>query len=279
MNQSDLPLEVVLHRIGDCPICGKGKMLQGSAGWTCDYFVNLREKCTFTIFSKYQGYQLTEEDAVDLITKGECGPKQFFTMSGKPFTAMLKRIGEKIKVVGENAVLSVPCPICGGKVKELQKGYACENFFQEGDTHCPIWVSKEICGRQTTAAEVETLLERGYTEVLDGFMSNGKPFSSCLVIDPRGDVVLKSDICPCPKCGTGRVFAGIKAFNCSNYRDPSVRCDFVIWRNTSGHRMLVDEVRCLCQHRQTPLLTFYSKEGMAYNRHLIINEDGNVKLV
>ena len=124
MNQNDLPLEVVLHRIGECPVCHKGQMLQGSAGWTCDYFKNLQDKCTFTIFQSYDGYVLTEDDAVELITAGKTGKRNFHTLDGKPFTAILKLVGNKIKVVGENAILSVRCPKCGGKVKEMQKGYA-----------------------------------------------------------------------------------------------------------------------------------------------------------
>lgn len=274
-----MPVEVVIRRIGKCPVCGKGQMRQGTAGWTCDYFVSLRDKCTFTIFSKYQGYTLTEEDAIELITTGQSGPKNFETMSGKPFTAMLKLVEGKVKVVGENTVLSVPCPVCGGQVKELKKGYACSNFFQDGDAHCNMWIPKLLCGREISKDEAELLLERGYTEVLDGFVSDGHPFSSCLVANKQGEVMMKSDICTCPKCGKGRIYTGVKAFNCTNYRDPNVRCDFVIWRNTSGHRMLVDEVRYLCSQRQTPLMTFYSKEGIAYNRRLIINDEGNVKMI
>lgn len=278
MEQNDLTAEVILRRIGECPVCHKGRMTQGTAGWTCDYFQNLQDKCTFTIFSSYDGYTLSEADAIQLITEGETGPKPFVTLSGKPFTARLKRVGSKIKVVGDNAAMDIPCPACGRKVKETQSGYACEGFFKEGAEHCNLWIPKVICERSISKDEVEEVLENMSTEVLDGFSANGKTFSSCLTVKQDGTVALNGEICRCPKCG-GTVFAGIKAYNCSNYRNPAVKCDFVVWRVQSGHRMTVDEVRMLCLQGSTPLLEFRTREGVTYTRRLIIDEKGNVKMV
>lgn len=278
MEQNDLPIEVVLRKIGECPVCHKGQMTQGTAGWTCDYFQSLQDKCTFTIFLSYDGYVLHEEDAVQLITVGETDYKPFVTLSGKEFTARLKRVGDKIKVVGDNAVLGLPCPVCGRKVKELQNGYACEGFFKEDVEHCNLYIPKTICERSITKDEAEDLLENISTEVLDGFIANGKQFSSCLKIGPDGTVTLDGEICRCPKCG-GKVFAGIKAFNCSNYRNPAVRCDFVVWRVMSGHRMTVDEIRTLCTQGATPVLEFRTREGVSYARRLAIDDKGNVKMV
>ena len=112
MNQNDLPIEVVLHRIGPCPICGKGQMLQGTAGWTCDYFRTIHDKCTFTIFSSYSNYLLTEEDAVALIRDGRTMKHNFMTQSSKGFVARLVLEDGKVKVVGENRTyLSVVLPV------------------------------------------------------------------------------------------------------------------------------------------------------------------------
>lgn len=275
MNQNDLPLEVKLHRIGPCPVCGKGQMLQGSAGWTCDYFKSLDDKCAFTIFGTYDGYVLNEDDALELIRTGCTGERQFQTRAGVPFTGRLRREGDKIKVVSSSSNLDTPCPNCGSKVRKTQKGYACLNFFRDGKDHCNLWIQGEICGRHITDEEAEQLLERGYTEVLDGFESNGKPFSSCLVINKNGEAVLNGDICRCPKCG-GRVYAGIKAYNCSNFRNPAVKCDFVIWRNLAGHVMKVDEVRMLCANGYSPVYTFYTKDGKPYEKRLVLTADGRI---
>lgn len=245
MNQNDLPLEVVLQKIGVCPVCGKGQMVKGTAGWTCDYLHDLEDKCAFTIFEKYNGYTLTEADAVELITTGCTGERLFMTQGGKDYTAVMRLVDGQVKVVGQNASLPLPCPVCGGKVKEVQKGFVCENFFQDGQNHCNFWVSRQMCGREITLDDMDRLMEYGRTEVLDGFVSGGKAFSSCLVIDRQGNVKMDGTVCRCPKCG-GTVYVGVKAYNCSNFRNPGIRCNFVVWRSLAGHTMTVNEVRQLC---------------------------------
>lgn len=278
MEQKDLKIEVVLHRIGKCPVCQKGQMLQGTAGWTCDYFKSLEDKCTFTIFGTYDGYTLTEEDAVQLITIGYTEEHTFTTADGKRFTGKLELKDGKVRVCSNHQYLDGYCPCCGGKIREVSKGYVCENFFIEGKDHCKIWISKKICERTITKEEVEILLKQGYTEVLDGFYAQGKQFSSCLVIK-GGDVFLDGSVCLCPKCKTGTVYAGVKAYNCSNYRNPAIRCNFVIWRNLSGHCMKIKEVKDLCENRQTPLMVFKTKEGVEYERQLVLDQEGNVRFL
>ena len=276
MDQNDLPIEVVLHRIGPCPICGKGQMLQGSAGWTCDYFKSIEDKCTFTIFSSYSGYLLNEEDAVALIKDGRTMKHNFVTQSGKGFVARLVLEDGKVKVVGENRTLSVRCPNCGGKVKETQKGYACENFFSEDDKKCLLYIPKAVCERFISEAEVLEVLEKGRTEVLDGFYTQDREFSAFLALHEDGAVKLQGDICKCPKCG-GTLYCGSKGFTCSNYSNPSVQCRFVIWRNISGHVMTIDEVRTLCRQKSTPVLIFRTVEGVEYSGRLVINNQWQVK--
>lgn len=278
MNQNDLPLEVKLHRIGPCPVCGKGQMLQGAAGWTCDYFRTIDDKCTFTIFSSYSNYLLTEEDAVALIREGRTMKHNFMTQSGKGFVARLVLEDGKVKVVGENRTLSVRCPSCGGKVKETQKGYACENWFNESGDRCLMYIPKVACERYISETEVLQVLEHGRTDILDGFQAQGRDFSAFIGMQPDGSCRLESAVCTCPQCG-GTLHCGTKGFTCSNYTNPSVRCNFVIWRNISGHTMTIDEVRTLCKQRSTPTLIFRTVEGVEYSGRLIINDQGQVRRI
>ena len=274
MDQNDLPIEVVLHRIGSCPVCGKGQMLQGTAGWACDYFRTITDKCTFTIFGKYGGYELTEDDAVDLITRGETAYHDCTTLSGVQYTARLVRKGERISIVGDNSELDVPCPACGARVKETQRAWACENYFRDAD-RCLLYVPKNLCGRDITAEEVTDLLEHGRSAVLDGFEHDGREFSAYMHVLPDGTCRLDSAVCPCPVCG-GQLYAASKGFVCSNYSNPAVRCRFVIWRNSFGHQMSVDEVITLCRLGATPVLTFRRKDGVEYSGRLVINDQGQV---
>lgn len=279
MDWKDFQNKGFLHRIGECPVCHKGQMLRGPAGWTCDYFHSLEEKCAFTIFASYQGYDLTENDALELIGKGETGGRAFRTLSGVPFEARMKIIDGKVKVVRESRVLQNRCPACGGAVKETRKGFICENFFKEGeDQHCRLYIRKEICGHPISVDEAENLLAKGHTEPIDGFSKNGKDFTSCLVLQPDGTVVLDGKICRCPKCG-GHVYAGVKAYNCSNYRVPGIHCDFVIWRNMHGRDITTEDVKSLCENRITPLMAFKTKNGDTIRRSLFLNDSFNIQLV
>lgn len=278
MNQNDLPIEVVLHRIGPCPICGKGQMLQGSAGWTCDYFRTIDDKCTFTIFESYSGYMLTEEDAVALIKDGRTMKHNFMTQSGKAFVARLVLEDGKVKVVGENRTLPIRCINCGGKVKETQKGYVCENFFVDEGEKCPMYIPKSICERYISQQEVEAVLQNGRTEVLDGFHTQGREFSAYIAVQKDGSCKLDSAVCECPKCG-GTIYTGSKGYTCSNFSNPNVQCKFVIWRNISGHAMTISEVQTLCKHKATQTLTFKTVDGVEYSGRLVINKEWQVKRI
>lgn len=278
MNQSDLKDKVKLNYIGTCPVCGKGRMLQGSAGWTCNHFHDWEDMCSFTIFGSYNGYALTEEDAVCLITVGETGQCTFISQRGKPFTGKLMLVDDKVRMVPDNKVLDVPCPLCGGKIREVQGGWMCERYTMDDVTHCPLYLPKLILGRTVTEEEALQLLDKGRTDVLDSFVAKGKPFSSCLVIDNTKGWRIDGRICTCPKCG-GDVYAGKKAYNCSNNTNKDVQCDFVIWRSINFHKVTPQEVELLCSGGRTGLLDFMTKSGKHMSRSMMLDDHFNVKLI
>ena len=41
--------------LGLCPICQKGHIMKGSLGYSCNYFKNMNDKCTFNIYHSYWG--------------------------------------------------------------------------------------------------------------------------------------------------------------------------------------------------------------------------------
>jgi predicted RNA-binding Zn-ribbon protein involved in translation (DUF1610 family) len=278
MNQNEAVVKIV--KIGKCPVCGKGKMMQGSAGWTCDYFKTWEDKCTFTIFASYYGYKLQEKDALEIINNGKTKALRLQNREGEWFTGCLKLVDGKIKAVPVETTLNAVCPHCGGEIIETANGYACRNYFSKDETRkCNIFISKVACNRAISIEEAEQTFNNGYSEVLDGFTeNNGKRFSSIITIKKNG-AVLDGRVTTCPICG-GDVYPGEKAFNCSNFRNPSVRCGFTIWRTIGNKKITVEQVRKLCgAERRTEKMTFTSRDGKTFDRELFLNEDNVVKFI
>lgn len=87
------------------------------------------------------------------------------------------------------------CPKCGGTIIEGKRGYGCSNWRKElGGCTFVIW--KVIAGKELALDVVRTLLQKGVTEPMSGFVSeSGKPFSAALKLegeDFQTNVVFRS---------------------------------------------------------------------------------------
>ena len=54
-----------IKNLGLCPVCQKGHIIKGSLGYSCNYFKNMNDKCTFNIYHSYWGKEITEEVRID----------------------------------------------------------------------------------------------------------------------------------------------------------------------------------------------------------------------
>ena len=156
--------------------------------------------------------------------------------------AMTKRIVEAAKgfesdtVPGDFATLAVPCPKCGGVIKENYKKFQCQG--------CDYSLWKIVAGRQFEIPEIETLLQTGQVGPLLGFRNKmGRSFDALIKLNddklpefdfgqPRDDGTAEpvdfseqTPIGPCPKCG-GNVFEHGLAFVCEKSVGPGKSCDF-----------------------------------------------------
>jgi DNA topoisomerase-3 len=102
----------------------------------------------------------------------------------KRIAQMAERIVKKAKeydrdtIPGDYATLAVPCPNCGGVVKENYRRYACTGIpgVREG---CGFSISKIPGGRAFELAEVEAFLRDKRIGPLEGFRSKaGWPFTA-----------------------------------------------------------------------------------------------------
>jgi len=179
--------------LGKCPICENGQIVKKDAGYSCNHFVSMEDKCDFIIYNKYFDKEITPEIALQLIEKKETEVfSDFHTKAGEQFSASLKIVDGKVKANYQN-------------------------------------------------------------DELDAL---------------------------CPKCGTGHIYVSKMAYNCSNYKNPELNCNFTIWKETSGRLISKEEASQLCKEKETPILSgFKKKDGTPIEGKLVIGEDFKVKLV
>ncbi|MHB1956346.1 MAG: DNA topoisomerase, partial [Sulfobacillus sp.] len=112
-------------------------------------------------------------------------------------------------------------------------------------------------------------MERGMCE-RDGFMQQIRDFARAAVTQlsasrPAMTTPAASAIGSCPKCGQA-IVESRKAFGCSAWR---TGCDFTIWKEISGHKMTIPQVKALLTKGITKQLTFKSaKTGKGFEAQL-----------
>jgi DNA topoisomerase-3 len=169
---------------------------------------------------------------------------------------MAERIVKKAKeydrdtIPGDYATLKVPCPNCGGIVKENYRRYTCQGPKGDGQGSCEFSITKIPAGRAFEIAEVEAFLRDKKIGPLEGFRSKaGWPFTAELKLayddeiknwklefdfgeDAKGDgdgepvsFDGQESLGHCPK-DQGRVFEHGNSYVCEHAVGAHVTCDF-----------------------------------------------------
>jgi DNA topoisomerase-3 len=169
---------------------------------------------------------------------------------------MAERIVKKAKeydrdtIPGDYATLAVPCPNCGGVVKENYRRFACTGADGSSDG-CGFSITKIPAGRAFETAEAEALIRDKKIGPLEGFRSKaGWPFTAEIKLvhddeianwklefdfgdDAKAgagdgepvDFSAQEPLGHCPKC-QGRVFEHGSSFVCEHAVGAHVTCDF-----------------------------------------------------
>jgi DNA topoisomerase-3 len=192
------------------------------------------------------------ESKLAAMEKGKLSREQFMA----EIAAMTEKMVAKAKgydrdtIPGDYATLKVPCPKCGGVVKENYRRFTCtgEDGAAEG---CGFSIGKIPGGRSFELGEVETFLANKKIGPLEGFRSKaGWPFTAelALVYDDEianwklefdfGEDAKKAEndgepvdfsaqqsLGACPKC-QGHVFEHGANYVCEHSVGEKVTCDF-----------------------------------------------------
>lgn len=179
--------------------------------------------------------------------------------------------------------LGVFCPICGGELETTPFGYGCSNYKKDG-TGCKFSVGM-IAGRDLSEEEFKSLIEKGRTEILDGFVSkNKKKFSGALVLKKEEDDKISinfdfSEIKPevikelfCPVCQSPMVKTAY-GYSCQKHLEKAEDCYFSIGK-LAGRALSIDELTQLLTNKRTETLRgFKSQKGNKFDACVVLSQD------
>ena len=206
---------------------------------------------------------------------------------------MTRHIVDKAKqhesdtVPGDFATLTVPCPKCGGVIKENYKKFQCQS--------CDFALWKIASGRQFEVREIEELITKRVVGPLQGFRSKmGRPFAGLIRLtddfkpefdfgqqEGNGeaapvDFTGKEPLGTCPKCGA-QVFENGMSYVCEKAVGKDRTCDFRSGKIILQQPIEVEQMKKLLATRKTDLLPkFISKKGRPFAAYLVVGEGGKV---
>ena len=213
----------------------------------------------------------------------------------KEIAAMTRHIVESAKgfehdtIPGDFGDLAVPCPKCGGTVRETYKKFQC--------TTCEFALWKIVAGRQFEPIEIETLIRDKSVGPLTGFRNKmGRPFNALIKMnadwspefdfgqgsgDDDSETVIdfsdQQSLGACPKCGGG-VFEHGLSYVCEKSVGAGKSCDFrsgkVILQQTIERAQME---RLLATGRTDLLKDFVSsRTRRKFSAFLVRGTDGKV---
>jgi DNA topoisomerase-3 len=194
-------------------------------------------------------------------------------------------------VPGDFGELSVPCPKCGGVIKENYRKFQCQN------NACDFALWKSMAGRLLEAAEVEQLISQKAIGPLQDFRSRtGRTFAAMLKLNPDGkiefdfgrneeaaqnhsapvDFTGKEPVGKCPKCGAS-VYENGMSYICQKAVSPERSCAFRAGSVILQQPIERAQMAKLLEHGRTDLLPkFISKKGRPFPAYLVLDKEGNV---
>ncbi|MDR2207729.1 MAG: DNA topoisomerase III [Azoarcus sp.] len=195
---------------------------------------------------------------------------------------------ESDTVPGDFVTLSVPCPKCGGVVKENYKKFACQS--------CGWGTWKIIAGRQFEIEEIETLLREGRIGPLMGFRNRmGRLFNAEVTLNddklpafdfgqPREsetgsapDFSGQEPVGTCPKCHA-RVFDNGMTYICEKTTEPGKICDFRSGKIILQQPIEREQMQKLLAEGKTDLLRGFisARTHRKFSAFLVRGQDGKV---
>jgi DNA topoisomerase-3 len=190
-------------------------------------------------------------------------------------------------IPGDYATLQVPCPKCGGVVKENYRRFACQS--------CDFSFTKSPAGRLFETSEAEHFITHRSIGPVDGFRSKmGRPFAASLTLDDEFklsfdfgqdnlddaepvDFSHSQSLGNCPKC-KGAVFQHGTSYVCEKSVGPEKTCDFRSGLTILQQTIAPEQMQKLLQVGKTDLLDGFvsAKTKRKFKAYLVKTPEGKV---
>ena len=157
-----------------------------------EYLINSLSSMNINM-DKYKTSELGQ--SLKKVFKGECSVSDSVELAKNEIKSIFdnsKDISVKKyqKVLPDFGEVVGICPLCGGNVIETDFGYNCSNVRENG---CKFSISKTICKKNISTSNVKSLITKGKTNTIKGFVSkNGKKFDAKLKLE-KGKIVFEFD--------------------------------------------------------------------------------------
>ncbi|MBR3769538.1 MAG: topoisomerase C-terminal repeat-containing protein [Lachnospiraceae bacterium] len=192
--------------------------------------------------------------------------------------------GKGARGVAAKKKLGLACPMCGGELETTPFGYGCSNYKKDG-TGCKFSMGT-VAGRDLSEEEFKTLIEKGRTEVLNGFISkNRKKFSGALVLekDEEGKISINFDFSEnkpeviedvkCPACG-GAIVKTPFGYACEKRnRNVEGSCTFAIGKMAEKDLNPAQVKELLTAGRTSTIRGFKGKSGKKFDACVALEKD------
>src|SRR5690606_8554136 len=168
-----------MNRIGTCPICNNGHILEFEDKFQCNYVGYDHLLCNFFIYKSYSKKTITPEMLFDLLHNYETKfYSDFINESGNKFEAALKIVNGYITYLYKNQIINdVSCVSCDGNILRTAHGFGCENYFNR---KCGMFIYKSYNRVELTDDNVKLLVTGKSTPFLEFTSNEGIKFSAKL---------------------------------------------------------------------------------------------------
>lgn len=222
--------------------------------------------------------------------KGELGRSEFM----RQIEDMTKQIVEKTKgyesdtVPGDFGEVKVPCPKCGGVIRENYKKFQCQK--------CDFALWKIVAGRQFEIPEIEELITKRTVGPLQGFRSKmGRPFAAIIKLTPELkpefdfgqqneedqaaaealDFSAQEPLGKCPICASP-VYENGMNYSCEKAAKRQ-GCTFRTGKIILQRAIEKEQIQKLLANGRTDLIDkFISKKGRPFKAFLVLGKEGKV---